>query len=64
LCYFCNHVGGWAEIGGIGRRDVDVYISEGVDVGVGVEGGDGGDVLCIAYGVGTRTVGDVDLEFS
>ena len=43
---------------------MDVYISEGVDVGVGVEGGDGGDVLCIAYGVGTRTVGDVDLEFS
>lgn len=37
-----------------------MYVAEGVDVGIIVEGGDGGDVVCIAYGVGAGTVGDVD----
>jgi hypothetical protein len=57
---FCHNVGGWAENGGIGRRNADVYAAEGVDVGVGVECRDGDDVVCIAYGVGAGTVGDVD----
>ena len=57
---FCNDIGCWAEVGGVGGGDADVYVAEGVDVGIIVEGGDGGDVVCIAYGVGAGTVGDVD----
>ena len=37
-----------------------MYVAESVDVGVVVEGGDGGDVVFITDGVGTGAVGNVD----
>jgi hypothetical protein len=48
---FCNDIGCWPEVTCFGGRDADMYVAE---------GGDGGEVVCIAYEVGARAAGDVD----